>query len=358
MSRSLSRWQAVLLGVCVLVAVGLGTLGLFAVGSRGWFGKDALNVRAGFREIRGVEIGTRVRIQGIDAGEVVAIDPPAGPTDPVILHLRLKSTFRHLVRVSSTVQIVSEGMIGGKVVELRAPVATTGKPGPDLALAQENALLASEPSAELADVLGNVGKALEGIQSGQGSLGKLLNDPEAYNSLVSLLRSGNDAVDKGKDTLTSIERNSDALKKLPLIGGYIEDPTALLVRPKSERHRRVYAEGELFEPGRAVLTARGKESLDTIASWLEGLKHKGSDVVIVTYADPKTSDAKTANTITRQQSEAVITYLKGNHKIHKLGWFSSRKVTPLGMGLQPPPAAETDPVPAGRVEVIVFVPLS
>ena len=358
MSRSLSRWQAVLLGVCVLVAVGLGTLGLFAVGSRGWFGKDALNVRAGFREIRGVEIGTRVRIQGIDAGEVVAIDPPAGPTDPVILHLRLKSTFRHLVRVSSTVQIVSEGMIGGKVVELRAPVTTTGKPPPDLALAQENALLASEPSAELADVLGNVGKALEGIQSGQGSLGKLLNDPEAYNSLVSLLRSGNDAVDKGKDTLTSIERNSDALKKLPLIGGYIEDPTALLVRPMSERNRRVYAEGELFEPGRAVLTARGKESLDTIASWLEGLKHKGSDVVIVTYADPKTSDAKTANTITRQQSEAVITYLKGNHKIHKLGWFSSRKVTPLGMGLQSPPAPEKDPVPAGRVEVIVFVPLS
>ena len=191
-----------------------------------------------------------------------------------------------------------------------------------------------------------------------GSLGKLLNDPQAYDSLVSLLRSSNDVADRSKDTLTSIQRDADALKKLPLIGGYIEDPTALLVRPKSERNRRVYAESELFEPGRAVLTARGKESLDGIVSWLEGLKHKGSDVVIVTYADPKTSDPKTAPTITREQSEAAITYLKGNYKVHKLGWFSSRKVTPLGMGLQPPPASEKAPLPAGRVEVIVFVPLT
>jgi phospholipid/cholesterol/gamma-HCH transport system substrate-binding protein len=358
MSRSLSRWQAILLGVLVLLALGLGTVGLFAVGSRGWFGKGSLAVRAGFREIRGVEVGTRVRIQGIDAGEVVAIDPPAGPDDPVILRLRVKSEFRHLVRVGSTVQIVSEGMIGGKVVELRAPVTAPGKPAPDLSLAPEGALLASEPSAELADVLGQVGDAIKGIQSGQGSLGKLLNDPQAYDSLVALLRSSNDVADRSKDTLTSIQRDADALKKLPLIGGYIEDPTALLVRPKSERNRRVYAEGELFEPGRAVLTAKGRENLDTIVSWLEGLKHKGSDVVIVTYADPKTSDTKTAATITRQQSEAVITYLKDNYKVHKLGWFSSRKVTPLGMGLQAPPSPEKDKLPAGRVEVIVFVPLS
>ena len=355
MSRSLSRGQAVLLGVLVLLALGLGTAGLFAVGSRGWFGKNSLSVRAGFREIRGVEVGTRVRIQGIDAGEVVAIDPPLGPSDPVILRLRVKSEFRHLVRVSSTVQIVSEGMIGGKVVELRAPATTPGKPAPDLGLAPEDALLVSEPSAELADVLGQVGDAIKGIQSGQGSLGKLLNDPQAYDSLVSLLRTSNDAVDRSKETMTSIQRDADALKKLPFVGGYIEDPTALLVRPKSERNRRVYAETELFEPGRAVLTARGRESLDAILPWLDGLKHAGSDVVIVTYADPKTSDTKTANTITRQQSEAVIAYLK-NHKVHKLGWFSSRKVTPLGMGLQPPPAPEKDALPAGRVEVLVFVP--
>jgi len=124
----------------VLIGGSLAALGLFTVGSRGWFGADALNVRAGFTEIRGVEIGTRVRIQGIDAGEVIAITPPDGPDSPVILRLRIKGEYRHLIRNSSTVAIVSEGMIGGKVVEIRPPMRQPGKSDPDLAAAREDTL--------------------------------------------------------------------------------------------------------------------------------------------------------------------------------------------------------------------------
>ena len=119
MSRSLTRLQAVVLGTVLLLGAGLAVVGLFAVGSRGWFGKDALEVRVGFREIRGVEVGTRVRIQGMDAGEVVAITAPEDPDGAVVLRLRLKGDFRRLVRADSTVQIVSEGMIGGKALEIR-----------------------------------------------------------------------------------------------------------------------------------------------------------------------------------------------------------------------------------------------
>ena len=107
-----------MLGLIVFLGVGLAVVGLFAVGSRGWFGKEPLHVRVGFREIRGVEIGTRMRIQGIDAGEVVTILPPESPDSPVVLRLALKDEYRRLVRARSTVQIVSEGMLGGKVLEI------------------------------------------------------------------------------------------------------------------------------------------------------------------------------------------------------------------------------------------------
>jgi phospholipid/cholesterol/gamma-HCH transport system substrate-binding protein len=358
-SRSLSGLQALVLGAVVLVASGLGVAGLFAVGSRGWFGKDSLHVRAGFKEIRGVEVGTRVRIQGIDAGEVVQITPPDSPESDVILRLRLKGQYRHLVRASSTVRIVSEGMIGGKVLEIRPPVRKPGNPAPDLSPAGEDALLASAPTPELTDVLSDVGGALKGIQGGEGSLGKLVKDPAAYEALLALLKNSNDAVSRSKDTMTSIQRDADALKKVPLIGGYIEDPVALLVRTNAERNRRTFAEAELFEPGRAVLTAQGRDKLDELGPWLTGLKHKGSDVVVVSYADPnKKGEAKLALTFTRQQSEAVAAYLKEKHSAHKLGWVSRRKVSALGMGVQPPPAPERDPMPPARVEVVVFVPQS
>jgi phospholipid/cholesterol/gamma-HCH transport system substrate-binding protein len=348
-SRSLSRLQALVLGVVIFLGLSLGAAGLFAVGSRGWFGKDALEVRVGFPEIRGVEVGTRVRIQGIDAGEVVRISPPEEPDAPVLLHLRLKGEFRRLVRVDSAVRIVSEGMIGGKVLEIHRRPRASGGTAPDEPAA-DGALLTGESSQELNDVLGQVGDALKGIQTGEGTLGKLARDQQAYDALVNLLT-------QGKDTLTSIQQDADAVKRLPIVNRYVEDTTALLVRPHCERPRQYFAEEELFEPRRAVLTAQGKQRLDTLAPWLEGMKHKGSDVVIVAYADPKAGTAPSlAQAVTRHQSDSVCDYLLRQHAVQKMGWFSSRKVTPLGMGIAPPPSPETQPLPPARVEVQVFIP--
>jgi phospholipid/cholesterol/gamma-HCH transport system substrate-binding protein len=343
-SRSLSRLQALLLGAVVLVGSGLAVGGVFAVGSRGWFGKDALHVRVGFPEIRGVEVGTRVRIQGIDAGEVVQISPPDGPDGLVVLRLRLKGDYRHLVRTDSTVQIVSEGMIGGKVLEIhRGRARADGQPGP----VADDALLQSEPSVELADVARQLGEAVKGMEKGEGVLGKAVLDA---------LRQGQDTLAQGKDTLVTFQRGADAVKRLPLVGGYVEDPLALLIRPRYERNRQVFAEEDLFEPGRAVLTEGGRQRLDGLAPWLEGMKHKGSEVVVVAYADPRSANPQAARAVTRDQSEAVCAYLKKQHAIQKMGWFSSRKVTALGQGVQPPPVAERDPQPPARVEVLVFVP--
>jgi outer membrane protein OmpA-like peptidoglycan-associated protein len=272
-----------------------------------------------------------------------------------VLRLRIKSEYRHLVRVSSTVQIVSEGMLGGKVLEIRPPVQRPGRTAPDMTLAEQNTMLASERSAELSDVLAQVSALLDGVQSGEGTLGKLVKDPEAYRALLELLRNATDTVERGKDTLAVIQRDADALKRVPWLGGYIDDPFALLVRPNAKKHRQVFSEKDLFEENKAVLTKEGKEKLDGLAPWFTGIKDSGSDVIVVSYGDSRKGDPRLSMVITRLQSEAVSEYLR---KIgaHRLGWFSSRKVTPLGQGFSPPPEPEREPVPAARIEIVVFVP--
>jgi phospholipid/cholesterol/gamma-HCH transport system substrate-binding protein len=342
MSRSLSRWQLILLGLVVLLGSTLATTGLFAVGSKQWFWNDAFHVRAGFHEIRGVEVGTRVRIQGIDAGEVEAIETPATPGGDVVLRLRLKGQFRSLVRADASVMIQSEGMVGGKVIEI-APGSGAAEP------AGEDAVLASRPTAELTDVLGQVGTTLQGIKEGEGTLGKLVKDPEGYAALLALLQ-------QSRDTMASFQQSADGIKRLPLVRNYVEDADALLVRPQCERNRQIFAEAELFEPGRAVLTAQGRQRLDALAPWLAGLKHTGSDIVVASFADPKGPNPALARTVTKQQSEAIVDYLKGHHAVQKMGWFTSRKVTPVGLGTNSPPVPEKDVLPAARCEVVVFVP--
>jgi phospholipid/cholesterol/gamma-HCH transport system substrate-binding protein len=350
LSRSLSRLQAFVLGFVVLAGIALAAGGLFVVGSRGWYGRDSLHVRAGFASVRGVEIGTRVRVQGLDAGEVVALQPPEQPGGPVVLRMQLRGEFRRLLRADSVVQIISEGMIGGKVVEI-LPGKSAGDPASsNIEPVAEDALLASAPSAELGDVLGQVSSTLAGIREGEGTLGKLTRDPQAYEALLALLK-------QSTETMTSVQRDADALKRLPVVRSYVEDETELLIRPQCERNRRFFAATDLFEPSRAVLTAQGRERLDSVGPWLAGMKHKGSEVVVVAYADPGNAASQAvARALTRQQSEAVCDYLKSQHAVQKMGWFSTRKVTPLGMGVNPPPVPEQEPLPPARVEVLVFVP--
>jgi hypothetical protein len=79
-------------------------------------------------------------------------------------------------------------------------------------------------------------------------------------------------------------------------------------------------------------------------------------VVIAAYADPQRTDAGVGRILTREQSEAVLEYLKKQHAVQKMGWFSSRKVVAVGCGTNPPPVPHKDPAPPARVEVVVFVP--
>ena len=55
MCHSLSRLQALILGVAVALGVGLSALALFAVGSQQWPLGDSFTVSVGFPNIRGVE---------------------------------------------------------------------------------------------------------------------------------------------------------------------------------------------------------------------------------------------------------------------------------------------------------------
>ena len=111
------------------VAAATVVLGLFAVGSRAWYGSDAFTLRAGFQDVRGVEIGARVRVQGIDAGEVVRVEPPDQPGGSVVLHLRMRGEYRRLINTASYARIVSEGLLGGRFVEI---VPGPNQPGVDL----------------------------------------------------------------------------------------------------------------------------------------------------------------------------------------------------------------------------------
>ena len=126
-------------GVCLAV-LALGGFGLYQVAGRHWQVQPTFRVRAQFETISGLEAGHRVRLQGIDAGVVERVVPPREPGRPVELVLRIDERLRPLVRTDAVARIVSEGLVGAKVVEL-----TPGRPdAPRLAELRQDRLRAAD----------------------------------------------------------------------------------------------------------------------------------------------------------------------------------------------------------------------
>ncbi|MFO0911259.1 MAG: OmpA family protein [Isosphaeraceae bacterium] len=367
--HQIGRWRALALSGFVLIALALAGYGVVAVSSRQWRVQATFEVRSQFSNVAGIGPGDRVRLQGIDAGVVEAVEAPVAPGQPVCLVLRVDERLRNLVRSDAVATIVSEGVVGARVVEL-----VPGKP--DAAPLAAGQRIASQPPLEMSEVLKRASASLArldavassaetglseinavaaSVRRGEGSLGKLVRDDEAYDRLVALSERGQHAID-------DLEENLEALKQTWPISRYFTsrayfDRDRVLFQPGAARLARTMHEGELFEPGRAILTPNGRRRLDEVGAWFKRVKQPTSEVVIAAFTDAA-GDAGLAQVLTQEQAEAVRKYLINKHGVGSSGWFSSRKVAAVGFGTEVPRGLTTaaDQQPPRRVEVIVFTP--
>ena len=99
MTRSLTRPQALLLGLVVLAGLGLGGWALFHIGERQRLWTETVELRAAFSSANGVDKGTPVRVRGVEAGQVVAVDLPVenNPDGKVFLRLQIDKKFLPLL---------------------------------------------------------------------------------------------------------------------------------------------------------------------------------------------------------------------------------------------------------------------
>ncbi len=118
MRFEVTRARALANAAFVIVALGLAGYGLRQMAGRAWAWQPTFRVRAGFATIGGLEVGAKVRVQGIDAGVVEAIEPPPRPGGDVGLVFRVDDRLRPLVRSDAVARIAPQGVIGAKVVEI------------------------------------------------------------------------------------------------------------------------------------------------------------------------------------------------------------------------------------------------
>ena len=161
--------------------------------------------------------------------------------------------------------------------------------------------------------------------------------------------------------MEDLDQNLSALKRTWPISRYFEgkgfyDRDNILFKPGAERTSRTLAADDLFAPGQAILTPRGRQRLDEVGIWFQRSKQGKSEVVIAAFTDDGQA-ADLARILTQEQADSVRNYLVTKFAINSTGWFGTRKVAAVGFGSDLPQVVVTDPgVPTRRVEVILFTP--
>jgi phospholipid/cholesterol/gamma-HCH transport system substrate-binding protein len=110
--------RAVGAGVFVIVGVALFTAALFMIGSRRMLFESRFPVYTEFARLGQLEVGALVRVAGMDAGEVTAIEIPRNPSGKFRVRMEVRDDMRQLIRTDSVATTLTEGLVGAVFVNI------------------------------------------------------------------------------------------------------------------------------------------------------------------------------------------------------------------------------------------------
>jgi len=192
-SQKQLKWSQLKVGLTVLASsITLGILILLMSGTGGFL-TSKLTLKSYFDNAGGLREGAPVRLQGVDIGNVSrisVISDPARRLTPVEITFKVVTKYRHNLRRDSVTTLSTAGVLGETYIDIDSAQAT----GPE---AQQGEVLATRETAQIEDVVRasqstlqnldalekRVDRILAFVESGRGSLGKVIYDPSLYNRL-------------------------------------------------------------------------------------------------------------------------------------------------------------------------------
>jgi phospholipid/cholesterol/gamma-HCH transport system substrate-binding protein len=192
-SQKQLKWSELKVGIVVLVAsTTLGILTFLMTGTGGLF-TPKIVVKSYFDNAGGLRQGAPVRLQGVDIGNVTAIRVVADKEHqlaPVEVTMKVSTRYHENLRKDSVTLLSTAGVLGETYIDINSATAR----GPEI---QNGDVLATRDTPDLNDVVRSSQGTLQNmdallkrldrivafVESGQGSIGKVIYDPGLYNRL-------------------------------------------------------------------------------------------------------------------------------------------------------------------------------
>lgn len=249
--RKQLTWSELRVGIFVLVGLVLVAVAILYVTGAGFFGPKYL-LRTYVPEAGNLQEGAPVSLDGVEVGNIQAIRLTPHPQDRmhgVTLLLRISKKYQPDIRTSSRASLVTQGLLGDRYVNITRGLTGTVVPDNGVVPAEEvpDIKQVVQRGADLMQSLGaltdDVKRVVNKIQSGNGTLGKLMNDPSLYNHLndtASKLDAVATSIQKGQGTIGKLVSSDDLYKKVDASAGQLQDVTAALKNQKGTLGKLIY----------------------------------------------------------------------------------------------------------------------
>src|SRR5579863_8548926 len=117
----------VTVGLFVIGGLFLFGAGMFLIGDRRQAFGEHVEYFTDFCDLAGLSKGAKVRVGGMDAGEVLAIGVPDSPSSRFRIKWRIDNKVAGLVRVDSLAEIGTEGVVGDTFLSIRPGTASASQ---------------------------------------------------------------------------------------------------------------------------------------------------------------------------------------------------------------------------------------
>jgi phospholipid/cholesterol/gamma-HCH transport system substrate-binding protein len=226
--------RAARLGAFIIVTLAIFAAGIFIIGSKQYLFSSTYKLKAHFDNVAGLDAGADVRVGGVHSGTVSSIQLPHTPGEKITVVMDLTKSTHEIIKQDSVASIETEGLLGNEYLAISFGSAGKGD-------VRDGDTIASQPPLEMADLLKKTNDILDSsqeaiqnttqatanlasisakINSGQGTVGALVNDKQLYNNLEQTSSSMRDTMVAAQAGVTDFQENMEAMKHNFFLRGF------------------------------------------------------------------------------------------------------------------------------------------
>jgi phospholipid/cholesterol/gamma-HCH transport system substrate-binding protein len=354
------------LGAFIVVTLAILAAGVFVIGSKMYLFRSTYQLKAQFDNVAGLADGAEVQVGGVHSGTVHSIELPHKPGEKVTVLMDLARSTHEIIKQDSVASIETEGVLGNQFVAI-----SFGSQGQ--AEVKDGELIQSLPPLMISDLFKKTSGILDSsqqainnatmatahlnsvsakIDSGQGTVGAMVNDKELYANLQQTTVTLHDTMLQAQTGVTDFQENMEALKHNFFLSGYFkkrgyEDSGDLAANrigglpPGTPLKVFTYTAKQLFD-SRDSAKMTNQKSLNAGG---EFLAQNQFGVAVVVVSTGMEGDTQRDLVLTEARAMVIREYLVENFG------FDDSQLKTLGMGKQAGANLDAD---WGSIQILIF----